>query len=82
MDLEEECMASAQMTEGGLTKATFNPGGDNEQELETEGFLTDNVSKRGLKVSSVCDLSPFENNQYVSETRHCTYAVCSFFVAA
>lgn len=43
LGLEEDCMSSANSTEGGLTTATFNPGQDNEQRIVTEAKLTDEV---------------------------------------
>ena len=37
-------MGSAQSTEGGRSKAVFNMGRDDEQELEVEAFLTEEAS--------------------------------------
>ncbi|CAN0113861.1 unnamed protein product, partial [Ascophyllum nodosum] len=41
MELEPDCMYSYNQTEGARTKATFNPGGEKEQDIATNGFLTD-----------------------------------------
>ena len=43
MELEPDCMYSYNQTEGARTKATFNPGGEKEQDIATNGFLTDLV---------------------------------------
>ncbi|CAM9308303.1 unnamed protein product, partial [Laminaria digitata] len=42
-ELEEGCVRSAQRTEGGISAAVYNPNMDDEQELKTDAFLTDEV---------------------------------------
>lgn len=44
MELEGDCMGSAQSTEGGRSTAVFNMNKDDEQELEVDAFLTEEVS--------------------------------------
>lgn len=48
--LEEDCMRSAQGTEGGISTAVFNQDMDNEQELRVDAFLTDDVRPRQLLI--------------------------------
>lgn len=43
MELEGDCMGSAQSTEGGRSTAVFNLNRDDEQELEVNAFLTEEV---------------------------------------
>eukprot|EP00904_Undaria_pinnatifida_P000566 jgi/Undpi1/1050/HiC_scaffold_10.g04513.m1 len=40
-ELEEDCVRSAQITEGGNSTAVFNQNGDDEQDLHVDAFLTD-----------------------------------------
>lgn len=44
MELEGDCMGSAQSTEGGRSTAVFNLNRDDEQELDVDAFLTEEVS--------------------------------------
>ncbi|CAN0113795.1 unnamed protein product [Ascophyllum nodosum] len=41
MGLEPDCMYSYNQTEGGRANATFNPGGDTEQDIATNALLTE-----------------------------------------
>ena len=43
MGLEPDCMYSYNQTEGGRANATFNPGGDEEQDIATNALLTESV---------------------------------------
>lgn len=43
-ELEEDCVRSAQITEGGNSTAVFNQNGDDEQDLHVDAFLTDEVT--------------------------------------
>lgn len=43
-ELEEGCIRSAQSTEGGQSSAVYNRDMDDEQELKTDAFLTDEVT--------------------------------------
>ena len=45
MELEPSCVASHNQTEGARTKATFNPGGDTEQDIARDAFLTESVRR-------------------------------------
>lgn len=44
LELEEDCTASALKMNGGFTTATFNPNGDDEQEISSSAFLTEEVN--------------------------------------
>lgn len=46
LDLEEQCIGTVHSTEGGETKAFFNPLDVNPQEISTDASLTDEVRIR------------------------------------
>lgn len=43
-ELEQQCLDSSELTDGGRAKATFHPGGEFEQEIPAVGIETDSVS--------------------------------------
>ncbi|CAN0252419.1 unnamed protein product [Ascophyllum nodosum] len=62
MELEPSCVASHNQTEGARTKATFNPGGDTEQDIARDAFLTESKGWCVVFKSSAVEVDSSERN--------------------